>query len=369
MAPNLRISNGITSFLIGNYDYLKANGYHIDFLLIKKVESPYNQIVEKNRSNIFIYPNYNNKYSFNNYRFVTKIFEENQYEIVHVNTTGMYAYWALLAADKAKVPIRIYHSHNPKETNSIKGIVREKVFNRLCFLHTTDYMACTKHAGDSVFEKREFSVVRNGIDFSKFWFDEISRFDIRTKLQIEDKIVVGTVCRQADQKNPYFIVDILVKLNKLSKKYVLIWVGSGPLLENVKSYTEKKGISENILFLGDRDDVNKIYSAMDCFLLPSKYEGLGIVFLEAQASGLPCFASVAVPKDTDISGKIYYYDLNDNVEEWAERIHTKQSIESNRVDIQSRLKFNESSISVTNRKLLSEYEAMLERNTRKWQYI
>lgn len=323
IAPNLRISNGVTSFIMGNYFFLLENEYEVDFLLTRKVESPYNEIVENNGSRIFEYPNPENKFSILNGHYVRDLLKENSYDLVHCNVTGMYAYWAVMEADRAKISHIVYHAHNPKETTSIKGRLREEIFDRLCFIHTTDYIACTEHAGKSVFGTKKFYVVKNGVNFEKYRFDIEARKRIRRDLQIEDSIIVGTVCRQAEQKNPYFIIDIIRELNKSEKKYILLWVGTGPLEQKVREYAEHKRIAEKVVFLGNRQDTNKLYSAMDLFLLPSKYEGLGIVYLEAQANGLYCFASDVVPKETDITGNISYYKLSDSPVEWANQIVNK----------------------------------------------
>lgn len=319
IAPNLRLSNGVTSFLMNAYPYICSEGYEADFLLIQKVDSPFNSIVEKNGSKIYVYPE-KNKYKLENYDYVKKVISDGEYDIIHVNTSGMWAYWALLAADKLSVKMRIYHSHNPKETTSLKGIVREEVFDRLCFKHTNFFLACTKHAGMSVFGNRKFAIVKNGIDYKKFYYSEANRKKHRQEFCVEDNIVIGTVCRQCDQKNPFYTIDIMEELCAINPNFRLTWIGTGPLLTSVKEYVKKRGLEKNVLFLGDRADTSELYSMMDVFLLPSKYEGLGIVYMEAQVNGLPCFASDVVPQDTRISDRIFYLSINSTPRQWAEEI-------------------------------------------------
>lgn len=357
IAPNLRISNGITSFIMGNYEFLLKNGYRIDFLLTRKVDSPNNAIVEKNGSKIFVYPDAQHKYSKINGYFVKRLFMKNNYDIVHCNETGMYAYWAVKEADRANVSHIIYHAHNPKESASIKGRIREELFDHLCFLHTSDYISCTEHAGKSVFGNKKFNVVKNGVDFTKYRFNAELRKKIREKFDIKNAIVVGTVCRQAEQKNPYFIVDIIKELIEVDERYVLLWVGSGPLLEKVKSYVVQKGVVQHVLFLGDREDTCELYSAMDCFLLPSRYEGLGIVYLEAQASGLYCFASDKVPKETDITGNISYVKLSASPTVWAKRIISKlETFDINRDNAFNVVMQSDAELANTNNMLVQVYQ-------------
>lgn len=359
IAPNLRISNGVTSFIMGNYNNLVKHGFNIDFLLVEKVDSPFNQIVEDNGSHIFVYPKSTKKYSRENYVFAKQIFETSNYDMIHCNLTGIFAYWVLLAAQKCNVSHRIYHSHNPKENTSLKAIIRGEIFDRLCFFRTTHFMACTEYAGKSVFGKRKFIVVNNGIDFSRFEFNQKKRNEIRLKYEINQEILIGTVCRQAEQKNPFFIIDVLNELLKIKENYRLMWIGSGLLLDKVKDYATSLGIRDRIMFLGDRVDVNYCYSAMDCFFLPSKYEGLGIVFLEAQASGLYCFASTEVPKDTDITGNISYISLDNGAVEWAWQMNSKLMGDSfDRTAIVRKIEECDVNICNTNKMLIEAYETI-----------
>jgi glycosyltransferase involved in cell wall biosynthesis len=115
-------------------------------------------------------------------------------------------------------------------------------------------------------------------------------------------------------------LDILKAYLKYDESSILIWAGTGELLDSVKSYAEQIGVSDHVIFLGDRADVNKLYSAMDVFLLPSRFEGLGMVYVEAQCSGLYCFASSTVPRDTAITPNIQYINLSKSAEEWAQKI-------------------------------------------------
>ena len=110
------------------------------------------------------------------------------------------------------------------------------------------------------------------------------------------------------------------ELCEINPNIKLAWIGTGPLLFSVKEYAKKRGLEKNVLFLGDRADISELYSMMDVFLLPSKYEGLGIVYIEAQVNGLPCFASDVVPRDTKISDRIFYMSINNTPRQWAKEI-------------------------------------------------
>ena len=115
-------------------------------------------------------------------------------------------------------------------------------------------------------------------------------------------------------------MDIFEKIQEIKKDSILIWAGSGDLEKNIEQYIESKGLSNKVLLLGDCSDVASLYAAMDVFVLPSRYEGLGIVYIEAQASGLTTFASNVIPKDTKITKLINYLPLNESPEFWAKKI-------------------------------------------------
>lgn len=359
-APNLRVSNGITSFIMGNYDFLCESGVQVDFLLSRLVDSPYNSYVLSKGSKIFVYPCPDQKYSIENGRYAKDVLAQNKYEIIHCNETGMFAVWILFAAYKYKNINCIYHAHNPKETSSLKAIVRQGIFDSICLHYSHTYVACTKHAGKSVFGNRSFKVVNNGIDVQKFIFNEYRRIDLREQLGVTEKYVIGTVCRQAEQKNPFFMVDIFEKCVELQCNMVLVWIGTGPLLGAVREYIAKKGLNEKVIFLGDIQNPCDYYSAMDCFLLPSKYEGLGIAFLEAQIAGLTCFASDKVPLDINISGNVIFTNLNERPENWAtliikqsESVSCERNLGVNNVELQK------IDIKSTRKQLLKIYYAIV----------
>ena len=140
-------------------------------------------------------------------------------------------------------------------------------------------------------------------------------------LNIDNELVVGHVGRFEEQKKHKKLLQIFAEINKKRKDSVLLCVGSGRLLEHMKNYAGKLRIEDKVMFLGDRKDVSDIEQAFDTFVLPSLYEGLPFALIEAQANGLPCFASHgAVPELANITGNVTYIPLTSSDEEWAEAI-------------------------------------------------
>lgn len=327
---DLRIGNGIAACIMNYYEYTVQNGFEIDFLLNRNIDSPYVEVVRKNGSHIFVLPHDTGKPNKDNIEFIRKIVTD-RYDIFHVNISGFNALEALKNAKKAGIVIRIYHAHNPKETSSIKARIRSALYETPCVWIANKYAACSSYAGNSLFGKKSYTILKNAVDISRFVYDENARNKLRTEMGIDNKFVVGVVGRLAEQKNPYFIIDVFKELKTILPEAVLIWAGDGELRKGIIKYVNARGLDSDVQLLGSRTDVNQLYSVMDAFLLPSKFEGFGIVFIEAQISGLECYGSDRVPSDVEISGRMHRLSLKISAKEWANEIF-KRSQNSRKVD-------------------------------------
>ena len=182
-------------------------------------------------------------------------------------------------------------------------------------------MCCTEYAGrwlfgDKIFNKGKVNILNNAIDLDKFKYNEELRKQKRKELNIsDDTIVIGHIGRFVAQKNHRFLIEIFNDLHKINNNTKLLLIGQGPLEDEMKNLTNKYKISDYVIFLGQRNDVNDLYNAMDIFALPSLYEGLGMVLIEAQCSGIKCIASSVVPKDVCITENINFLDFDS--ENWV----------------------------------------------------
>lgn len=328
IVPNLRIGTGVTSVIMNHYGKLIKEGYCVDFCLLQDRESPFFKVVQENGGHIFAMPSGNNGYPDKKKTpyFIEQILKKEKYKIVHIHIVGRFAVYTSYYAKKYQVPFRIYHAHNPRDVHDFKSFVASMLFDNLSVVLNNCYLACSKEAGKSVFRGKNFNVIKNTIDTEKLKYSSLNREKFRKKFDIKkDVFVVGTVCRISYQKNPYYLVDIFEKVQEIKKDSILVWAGSGDLEKNIEQYIESKGLSNKVLLLGDCSDVASLYAAMDVFVLPSRYEGLGIVYIEAQASGLTTFASNVVPKDTKITELINYLPLNESPEFWAKKIASVES--------------------------------------------
>ena len=215
----------------------------------------------------------------------------------------------------------ILHSHNTSETGA--GRLWKMIYPSLSsFLakYANIRCACSAEAGKELFGSLPVKIVPNGIDTAKFAFNAEIRAGKRKELAIsDDTFAVGIAGRLMEQKNHSFLLDVFKEILKIRQDSVLLIAGAGPLQEMLKNKAEMLGISKNIKFLGVRNDIAELYQAFDCFVLPSIYEGFGIVCIEAQAAGLPCIVSEAVPKSAAIINTLRI-SLKDPPENWAKQI-------------------------------------------------
>lgn len=336
---NLRVSNGVTSVIMNHYNKLIKAGYEVDFCAMYNWGSPYIKTVLNNGGNFYILPQEDVKDEVETsgirieedrsgkpdkkraYDFVKKIIENGNYGIVHIHIIGYYALIASQIAKKCNVPIRIFHSHNPIHIHNLHSLLFTLFYNVQCVHNCNRYLACSNLAGKSMFGHRKFYVIRNTIDTNLIYYSEQKRNELRKELSIkENDFVYGTVCRQTYQKNPYFLIDVFEQIALRKENAKFVWAGTGELEIRIKQYAESKKLGSKILFIGNRDDMAGVYSMMDCFILPSRYEGLGIVFVEAQACGVPVYASDVVPKDIELTRLVHYISLKNTALEWAKTI-------------------------------------------------
>ena len=201
-----------------------------------------------------------------------------------------------------------------------------------------------------MFEDQGFTVVPNVIQTEKYRFDPTMRKSVRQKMNATDKFVVGTVGRLAEQKNPFFAIDVFKCLLKNVPSVEYWWVGNGPLEERVKTYIEEKKLTKYIKLLGSRNDTVELYQGMDAFFLPSFFEGLPVTGVEAQAMGLSMVVSDTVTREMVYTDLVDYVSLNDTPEAWASRLEIALRKNVKREQYADRLKLsNFSNIGCGNR--------------------
>lgn len=316
LLPYLKNGDGTAVALMNYYQELIEHGWRIDFLVLKIFECEWLNKVKADSNNIYELPK-ENKYSYKVSRKIRSIIKEGKYDIVHVNMPGHVGFETLKMARQYGIGKRIFHAHNPRNNLNLKTVISTKVYDYLLQREATELVACSKSAGNSRFGNKDFQVLKNVIDTDRFVYRLEDRRYIREKLHIEKKVVVGVVGRFAAQKNPEFLLECFAEYNKLNKESVLLWIGDGELQEKIQDRAKNMGLKGACLFVGRKNNIEKWYSAMDLFLLPSKFEGMGIVFLEAQCTGLPCFGSTNVPIETEVTELMHRISLKQEANYWA----------------------------------------------------
>ena len=256
-------------------------------------------------------------------------FKENSknYDTIWVNVCSLANIDYLKYAKKYGIKRRIIHCHNSQNMDSfLRGLLHR--YNKLKLRrYATDFWSCSNDAskwfyGKKIANSDKYLVIKNAIDTDKFTFDENIRAEYRTKLDIEDKLVIGHVGRFHFQKNHPFVIKVFNEIHKQREDAVLLLIGVGPDEEKIKQMVKEYNLEDSVRFLGSRDDVPELMQAMDVFLFPSVFEGLGLAAIEAQAAGLKSYVTKGkIPKEVIVDeDNINFIPLNESETVWGKKI-------------------------------------------------
>lgn len=317
------VLGGVDNMVMNYYRHIDRSKVQFDFIMDGYSDTPIDEEIKALGGRVYKVEPYakNMVKSMGQYY---KIFKENHYQIVHshMNTLSIFP---LFEAWRAGIPVRIAHSHSTAAKGEGNKTVMKYVLRPFAKLFPTHYCACSEYAGRWLFGNKFYDagkvhLVRNAIDLDRFKFNPEVRKRVRAELGVEDKLVVGHIGRFMYQKNHDFLIDIFNEIHKQNLASVLLMVGDGPLQGQIQQKVNRLDLSDDVKFLGLRKDVPDLYQAMDVFVLPSFYEGLPVVGVEAQASGLPCMVSDAVTREVSITPLTTFLSLSQSTENWAENI-------------------------------------------------
>lgn len=315
-------NGGVESVVMNYYRHIDRSKIQFDFIADNDSSIPQRAEIEALGGRVIEVAPYQkiNRYLAE----LTEIFRKNEYKIVHshLNTLSVFP---LYAAKKAGVPIRIAHNHSTAGKGEYKKNIMKYMLRPFAKVNATHYAACSRYAGAWLFGEKavnngEVTIFNNAIDLDKFKFNEEVRSRVRRTLDIEDRFVVGHIGRFCYQKNQEFLIDIFNAVHQKNPNAVLMLIGEGDLEHAVRQKVEDKGLMDSVMFLGNRNDVHELYQAMDVFVLPSRYEGLGMVAVEAQIAGVRTIVSTEVPDDVAITDSIEFLNLSDSVERWTDKV-------------------------------------------------
>ena len=209
----------------------------------------------------------------------------------------------------------VAHSHNADTTKKRLHYSLRWLLNKLSDIK----LACSEKAGIFMYgENEKYQVIKNGIDLDKYTYSKEKYTSVRQKLRWDENLVILYVARMNHQKNPFFALEIMHALNKEIPNVMMAYIGDGELKKDIEKYISERNI-KNISFMGIRDDVNQLMIASDILILPSLFEGLPIVSVEAQAAGLPTLLSDNVSKEAKLVSSTEFLPI-DNVTHWSNRI-------------------------------------------------
>lgn len=329
---------GIEKFIFSNYENMDREEIHYDFMLLRNQVEAYDSEVESlgckkicvDTNDIPMQPR-----KFSTYFQIYKIFRAGKYDVIHFQSvspalsSSIIIFLSVLAGIKK----RILHSHLACDWRKYeaKRMLKYRLARKFNSIFCNEFLACSELAAEysfskSVIKNKKYTIVNNAIDAFNFKFDKFSRIKIREEYGLEGNFVIGNVGRFVKQKNHKFMIDVFRKALEIRSDCCLFLVGgtvdSEPeQLYKIKQYAEEQGVLEKIVFAGERKDITACLSAMDSFVFPSFFEGLGIVGVEAQASGLTVVAAKNyIPHELKISSNFIWMDLNDSTDKWAKAV-------------------------------------------------
>ena len=326
VVDGMSIGGGIQSFIMNVYRNMDREKVQFDFLLHRHNEYTYEPEIRSMGGRIFYSPG-RKEGILKNKQGLDRFFKEHpEYRIVHFHASSLSYVEPLIAAYKHNVPIRIMHSHSTRIVGKAKYVhLLLHYFNKLnIWRYTTDYAACGEIAANWAFggteARKNVVILKNGIDLDHFSFRQEKRDSARLELNLVDKYVICHVGRFEKVKNHEFLLQIFKQVLQKCRNAVLLLVGNGSLMDLVQQEAKELELSEHIRFLSVRSDMDRIYHAADCVVLPSLYEGFPITGVEAQATGVPFVMSDTITKEVAMKPNVRIVSLNAKPEEWADNI-------------------------------------------------
>lgn len=308
---------GAETFVMNVYRNIDRTKVQFDFLVHGNKIGAYEEEIQKFGGRIYRLPLMTDFFA---YKKAIKQFFDNHPEYIiihsHASELGLFIFHE---AKKRGIPYRICHAHSAPQGVSVKSLLRY-LFKKATTGYSNEFFACSDKAGIWQYGKHhQYTVVKNGISVKDFAFDITIREEVREQLGIHKKLVIGHVGRFEMPKNHSLIIDVFERVsNKIDS--VLLLVGDGSLRSEIEKKVRDKGLTDKVFFLGSQQNVSKYLNAMDIFMFPSVFEGLGIVMIEAQANGLRSYVSDRIPPEAIVTDLVTKISLSQSPSQWAERM-------------------------------------------------
>ena len=314
-------AGGVENILFNYVKCFDRNKYSIDIACYSFYNGIYRKKFEELGCGILEIPS--KKKFIRSWVALERVLKLGKYDIVHVHQDEK-SMIPIVCAWLNNVPVRIVHAHNSDHGGALT-ILNRRISKLIFFCIANGYFACGKQVardfyGDKYSEKNVF-IMNNAIDSAKFMYDENAREKIREEYGIShDEILLGSIARLSNEKNHFFLIDIMKYLKKTSAKFKMIFWGDGPLKDELFTRIKQLSLENYIILAGAREDICKCYSALDLVVMPSLYEGMPITPLEALANGLQVVLSDCITREVGVTDDVHYLDLKDGPDKWANYI-------------------------------------------------
>lgn len=312
--------NGTEAFMMNLYRGLDRDRYRADFLILTDEETDYSREIEARGDKVYHLPARKNGYG-QYCRRLSQFFHEHgkEYDAVHWCGGNLSSIMPIRMAARNGVALRIIHAHN----SSCEGL-HNHILHRLHTLPArrlaTHVLACSEKAA-LFFGNKTATIIRNGIETQRYRYNPVMRTEVRKELGIaEEEIVIGHVGRFTVVKNHRKLLGIVKAMLMRQIKVKLLLIGEGETEQAVDAQAKKLGIENSIYRIGVTAQVYRYMQAMDVFVMPSLFEGLPFVLVEAQSAGLPCVLSDTIPADSKINDNVRFVALQATDDIWADAV-------------------------------------------------
>lgn len=315
---------GAETFVMSLYRKIDREKVQFDFIVSSEEKGAYDDEIRQLGGQVIHCPSLKGYNIITYVRWWKRFLKESSYRVIHSHIRGTASIFLAIARQQGLYTI--CHSHSISNGKGLFSAV--KYLFQLPVRYLSDSMvACSPQAGRWLFGKKveqdpRYEIWNNGIDVQRFRYAPGRRIATRTKLGVGDSCVIGHVGRFITAKNHTFLLEVFRAFHAMHSDSVLLLVGTGQLVKEIEDFVETSGLGGSVRFLGIREDIPDLLDAMDCFLLPSFYEGLPISAVEAQTSGLPCLISNTVPPDVSIGDGTRFLPIDQGVDVWVEALQS-----------------------------------------------
>lgn len=346
-------AGGISTVVLNYYRFIDRTKIHFDIALTVDTVGQNAQALMDLGAQIFFVPLKSTGLgSFR--KALTRLLKEGNYDAIHVHESET-CYVALGVAKKLGIPCRIAHAHTSSPFRNLKSEIRRLSGCILNYHYATTVIGCGQLAGERVFGKGNMKrpkavILPNAIDTVRFAYNERIRREVREELNVKGKYVIGMVGRLSEEKNTPYALELMPEVLEKIPNAVLVVAGNGPDEAKIKTRIRELQLENDVIMLGRRGDVARLYQAFDLFLMPSFSEGYPLAAVEALASGLPVLLSDTITRELDFASAIQYIPLADRVwwvaeifnwQETVDRTERQGEVAANGLDIHDTVKLLE----------------------------